>query len=306
VPVVQVPGDSSSDPSEPPEWFRAALATEPEPGESLVAGARIVHYAWGPAGAPGVVLVHGGSAHAHWWDHVAPLLATSRRVVALDLSGHGDSDRREKYSLDLWAQEAFQVARAAGLAPRPIIVGHSMGGFVSLRAGAVFGSELTGVVAIDSPMHRRTPEETAAYQRRAFGPLRVYPTFEHAMSRFRPVPGQGLILRYAMEHVARHSIRPAEGGWSWKFDPKIFGRDRSTPVADRVLDCRVALFRAEHGLLTAADSDFVYGRLGRRAPVVELPDANHHVMLDRPLVLVAALRTLLADWEHSVPIEGTA
>lgn len=127
----------------------------------------------------------------------------------------------------------------------------------------------------------------------------MYPTSEHAVARFRPVPDQGFILPYAKDHVARHSIRAVDGGWSWKFDPKIFGRDRSTKVADRVLDCRVALFRAEHGLLTAADSDFVYGRLGRRAPVVELPDAGHHVMLDQPLVLIAALRTLLGDWEHS-------
>lgn len=291
--------------NEPPEWFAAALAQPAERDTLSVLGAVINFYAWGPPGAPGLVLVHGGAAHAHWWDHIAPLLAHGRRVVAMDISGHGDSGRRENYSLDVWSEEVMHVARAAEVGDRPVVVGHSMGGFIALRAGALFGSQLTGVVAVDSPMHRRTPEEAAAMQRRAFGPLRHYTSFDQAMSRFRPVPDQGFVLAYAKEHVARWSIRETTDGWSWKFDPKIFGRDRSTPVADRVLDCRVALFRAEHGLLTEADSEFVYGRLGRRAPVVVLPDANHHIMLDRPLVLVAALRTLLADWEHSVPAEAT-
>jgi len=39
--------------------------------------------------------------------------------------------------------------------------------------------------------------------------------------------------------------------------------------------------------------------LGRSAPMVEIPQAQHHIMLDQPLALVAALRALLADWEHS-------
>ncbi len=45
----------------------------------------------------------------------------------------------------------------------------------------------------------------------------------------------------------------------------------------------------------------MFNLLGRAAPVVEIPQAQHHVMLDQPLALVAALRALLADWEHSDP-----
>ena len=57
------------------------------------------------------MLVHGGAAHSGWWDHVAPLL-TWHRVVALDLTGHGDSDRREVYDMRLWAREVVAVAAA--------------------------------------------------------------------------------------------------------------------------------------------------------------------------------------------------
>ncbi|MFD5391783.1 hypothetical protein ACFWMG_44080 [Streptomyces sp. NPDC127074] len=45
----------------------------------------------------------------------------------------------------------------------------------------------------------------------------------------------------------------------------------------------------------------VYGQLGRVASVIEVPGARHHIMLDEPLALVAAIRTLLSDWAHSPP-----
>ena len=46
---------------------------------------------------------------------------------------------------------------------------------------------------------------------------------------------------------------------------------------------------------------YMYEQLGRIAPVVEVPLAWHHIMLDQPIPLVTGLRALLADWEHSAP-----
>jgi hypothetical protein len=45
----------------------------------------------------------------------------------------------------------------------------------------------------------------------------------------------------------------------------------------------------------------MYQLLRRNAPVVEIPAAHHHLILDQPLAFIAALRALLADWEHSLP-----
>ncbi|MBO0838596.1 MAG: alpha/beta fold hydrolase, partial [Actinobacteria bacterium] len=174
----------------PPAWFTAALAAEAEPGAVTVDGTPICYRAWGSAGASGLVLAHGGAAHARWWDHIAPLLTAGRRVLAVDLSGHGDSGRRDAYSLDGWAREVMAVAAAGGIAGPPIIIGHSMGGFVALRAAGLYGSQLEGIVVIDSPVQDVTPEDRAARQQRAFGPLRVYPTREAVISRFHPIPDQ--------------------------------------------------------------------------------------------------------------------
>ncbi len=53
--------------------------------------------------------------------------------------------------------------------------------------------------------------------------------------------------------------------------------------------------------MTPDIGEYMYELLGRRAPVIEIPEAYHHIMLDQPLLLVTGLRTLLADWDHSVP-----
>ncbi len=260
-----------------------------------------IHYArWGPRGCPGVVLVHGGAAHSHWWDHIAPLLSECS-VVALDLSGHGDSGRRERYPTSTWAREIVAVAEHSGITDRPVVIGHSMGGWVAITAAAEQGDALDGIVILDSPVRRRAPEEEAAAEGAAFGPLRTYPTLEAALARFRTVPDQPTSLPYVLEHVACTSVRRVEDGWTWKFDPRIF--DRPVPTGELLAQvrCRVALFRSEHGLVTPDIGAYMYEQLGRLAPVVEVPLAHHHVMLDQPIPLVTGLRTLLADWEHSVP-----
>jgi len=122
-----------------------------------------VHRAWGDPDRPGLVLVHGGAAHARWWDFIAPLLASRHHVVALDLSGHGDSGRRGNYPPTRWAEEVMAVAAARGI-DHPVLVGHSMGGFVSIIAAAEHGDELAGAVIVDSPVIRPDPERDAAWR----------------------------------------------------------------------------------------------------------------------------------------------
>ena len=58
------------------------------------------------------------------------------------------------------------------------------------------------------------------------------------------------------------------------------------------------MLRAENGLVTPDIGAFMSAALGRWSSVVTLPDSGHHMMLDRPLVLLAAMRVLIADWER--------
>ena len=286
-----------------PAWYRHALDVPHGDSTVTVDGADIHYLTWGEPDRPGLVFVHGGAAHAHWWTHVAALFAGNYRIAAIDLSGHGDSDRRAVYSLNAWTDEVVAVADAADMAGLPIVIGHSMGGFVTLATAARHSDRLAGGVVIDSPVVKADPEMDTG-RRDNFRNPKVYPDAATAIARFRTVPEQDHYEPFVMADVAARSLHPCNGGVTWKFDPRIFLPDRA--AADDLLPsitCRIALFRAQHGLVTADIGAYMYEQLGRVTPVVEIPLAGHHVMLDQPLLLVTALRTLLADWEHSVPFE---
>jgi hypothetical protein len=64
----------------------------------------------------------------------------------------------------------------------------------------------------------------------------------------------------------------------------------------------IALFRCEYGVIGAAQVDEVRQAIGPTGLWVEIPRAHHHVMLDEPMSLVAALRTLLAYWDGDLPL----
>src|SRR6516164_9545777 len=80
-----------------PAWFEKALADAPERSLVRVEGANIELLTWGEVGKPGLIFVHGNSAHADWWSFIAPFLAGDYRVAAISFSGMGDSDWRETY-----------------------------------------------------------------------------------------------------------------------------------------------------------------------------------------------------------------
>jgi pimeloyl-ACP methyl ester carboxylesterase len=195
------------------------------------------------------------------------------------------------------------VAEAAGIAGPPIVIGHSMGGFVTIMTAAEYGERIAGAVILDSPVRLPSEEERVGLAGKAFRAPKVYPDIDSALARYRTVPDQPSSLPYVMDHVARHSLREVAGGYTWSFDPRIFERITPRASAEELprVKSRVALFRAEHGLVTPDIGAHMYELLGRVAPVIEIPEAYHHIMLDQPLLLVTGLRTLLADWQHSVP-----
>ncbi len=291
-----------------PEWFREALALRFEDHSVEVEGCPIHYLKWGTPGKPGLVLVHGGAAHAHWWSFIAPQLTHDYQVVALDLSGHGDSGRRDGYPRDLWADEVMAVAEDARLVGAPILVGHSMGGFVCIAAAARYGDRLAGTIILDSPVRRPDPEAEEGAHGRAFRNPKVYPDLKTALQHYRLVPGPTCAEPYILDHIARYSLREVDAGWTWKFDPLVFRRFAPRAIHEilREVGCRVALFRAEFGLVTPDIGDYMYELLDRNAPVVEIPRSYHHILLDQPLALIAGLRAILADWEHSVPRKARA
>ncbi len=277
-----------------PEWFRTAVETEPEHSSIIVHGARITYRCWGEPGAPGLILVHGGAAHAGWWDHIAPRYAQDRRVVALDLSGHGDSDWRDAYSLGIWADEVAAVATAAEATTDAVLVGHSLGGLVGIRTSVAHPDLTEHLVLVDSrildaemldEIQRNQPEEGIPRG------SKHYPSPEAALERFRLVPDHPS-LDYARTHVARQSVVRDNDGWRWKFD-RGFADELTDLPSHPPSSCRLSVVYGEHGVVTPAMIDIVTAGLDEPARVVELAGAGHHIPLEQPLALMDVIDHVL-------------
>ena len=123
------------------------------------------HYRdWGGSGKA-VLLLHGLSSTSHIWDLVAPLLVDDFRVIALDLRGHGQSDKPEDdYSFDAVGGDVFNVIAGLGM-ERPVIVGHSYGAHVALWVAARDAEAAGGLVLVDGgvmDLSEMTWDETLA------------------------------------------------------------------------------------------------------------------------------------------------
>jgi pimeloyl-ACP methyl ester carboxylesterase len=99
-------------------------------GTPEAGGVRLAYRAWGPPGAPPLVLLHGLGEGAADWDGVAPAIARHWRVYAPDLRGHGRSDWPGDYSVELMVADVLGFLDALGL-DRVDLIGHSMGGLVA-------------------------------------------------------------------------------------------------------------------------------------------------------------------------------
>lgn len=133
---------------------RAAAHPAKTDGESRYAkldGARIHYKSYGK-GDEALVLIHGWSCNLDFWrDHV-PDLAKRNRVIAIDLLGHGQSDKPQTtYSMDLFARAVDAVMRDAGV-KRAVLAGHSMGTPVARQFYRKYPEKTLGIVIVDGSL----------------------------------------------------------------------------------------------------------------------------------------------------------
>jgi pimeloyl-ACP methyl ester carboxylesterase len=97
-----------------------------------------------------VVLVHCWMCDRTFWDAQVPVLQGTYRVIALDLPGHGEgSQDRERWSIEGFGQDVAGLLEQLDL-QKVVLVGHSMGGPVALKAAALAGGRVRGIVAVDT------------------------------------------------------------------------------------------------------------------------------------------------------------
>lgn len=104
----------------------------------------------GPEGAPEMLLVPGITSPAITWGFVAERLAEKYHVHVLDVRGRGLSEAGDlDYTLDAMAEDAIAIAKQMN---GPVLLGHSMGARIAIRANARDGAPFAGYILVDPPV----------------------------------------------------------------------------------------------------------------------------------------------------------
>lgn len=295
------PSTNSADAESASSWLSW---TRTRPGVSArieINGAAIHYLSWSleHRERPALLFIHGFRAHAHWWDFIAPYFSDDYRVLAIDLSGMGDSAHRPCYSPAGFAADINSLVEALDLGP-VTAVGHSYGGARLLRACADRPDLYRHLIVVDSFVRFRD-EAAPVLPPRPLG-NRVHADFDEACARFRLMPEQPGALPSLVRQIAGHALLPVEGGWCWKFDASM------VPAGEAEIDAEYLLPRVtplvdivygEHSKVVSRESAArVVAHLPRVRGPLMIPGSHHHIMLDQPLALVAMLRSLLAPERH--------
>ena len=270
----------------------------PFTGRFVEAGDLRLHYLdYGTAGRPPMLCIHGGAAHGHWFDYIAAGFTPDYHVLALDQRGHGDS---------MWAKDpaytyldfASDIDKAVAKLDLHdfVLVGHSMGGMVSLVYAATFPGRMSKLVIIDTSI-KLSEERLATMRNVGNRGGSSYAPRDELVARYKLRPGNSLAPQEVVRHIAGFSARQfPDGSWSHKFDRRVYGTRESLdgmPYWERV---KVPALLVKGGNSERITPE-IFAQVKARAPQVELVEvanADHHVTLDNPVDFVKAVKPFLA------------
>jgi pimeloyl-ACP methyl ester carboxylesterase len=279
------------------EASTGAHAPAPHTSRSLQLGTVTINYLdYGTAGRPPMLCVHGSAAHAHWFDFVAPGFTPDYHVRAIDLRGHGDSAPVDppSYTYEDYASDIDKVAEALDLRDF-VLVGHSMGGAVSLLYSATYPGRVKKLILVDTTM-KLSSERIAEMRDVGNRPGRSYHSKDEIVTRFKLRPGHSFATPEVIRHVASHSVKQAEDGtWGYKFDRAVYATRESVDWMPLWNDIKIPTLLVK-GAQTHRITQEVFESVKERAPQVELAEvskSDHHVTLDNPTDFMSVVKEFL-------------
>ena len=281
------------------EWFNESLLSTPTENFVEVEGAKIHYLTWGDTKNPGLFFIHGFSANAHWWDFIAPAFIEDYCVVAIDLSGSGDSDHRETYSQEMYANEIKAVCDEMGWESADFIA-HSMGGSISLNATSIYPEIFKSLYLLDSivilpPDKVRNYSSNRSMIRADF----IYKDEASAIESFRLIPPQPCRNEFLLNHIAINSYKQTEEGWLLKSDGKMMKTYQSKDLTETLMAIQCPIYIV-YGLMSQIFTQEILDYtvyVGNIPPerVIGVPGTMHHLFVDDPLSVIEELKKLLGD-----------
>lgn len=286
---------SVPDPSLEPQSFRI-------PGSH---GLSLHGLRWSQEGTP-FVMLHGFGNDVHVWEDFAPEVAPYYRTLALDLRGHGDSDRdpEGRYDYPFHVEDLEAATGSLGI-ERMVLVAHSFGGRVAMLYAAAHPEQMAGLVLVDTG-----PE----FDERGTGRIRS-DTSRRRDQSFASVDEYAQLIdrnyssatRAAKKRLVDNGLRRTEDGrYERKTDPKFYaGREdlsaeeqakRSKAMTERMwkalesIACPCLVVR---GAASDVMSPEIADRMVDTLPNGELAlvsQASHSVMLDNPEEFATVLK----------------
>ncbi|GAB2746834.1 alpha/beta fold hydrolase [Streptomyces bullii] len=248
-----------------------------------VDGARLTYDDEGPRDGDGVplVFVHGWTANRHRWDHQMEHFASERRVVRLDLRGHGESTGAGARTIEELANDVLALLDHLGI-DRFVLVGHSMGGMISQTIALAHPERVERMVLVNSIGRM-------AYSRgrgllMAASTLVPFRLFVAANIQRAFAPG------YPREEI-REYIR-ASAATPREVVMTLYSAMRAFDVLDRAGEIRVPTLMV-HGYHDVQLPVKQMLRLAKGCPdaVIRILDAGHELPVEKPAELTATL-----DW----------
>jgi len=264
-----------------------------EPASRFVPGSPRLHYLeWNPSGARTLVLLHGVTANAWWWEEFARCIPDGPRLLALDHRGHGDSQwvTPPAYSPADYADDIGRFIDFCGIRDA-VIVGHSQGGINALAFITGRPAAARAVAANDIALTSTSRRDRFLVRLKNL-PTLIYPDLATAKARFRLMPREGDIPPDVLARVAEKSLTQAPaGGFTFKFDRDSFYGSDGINVLEAIRAVRVPLLLVRGGrsrIMTAEAADRAL-KLNPLTRLAVIEDSHHHVLLERPAALAALI-----------------
>ena len=261
---------------------------------------KLHHLDWGNHGRHPVVLVHGSRLHAHVWNHFSRRFSERYHIIALDQRGHGESQwgAPDGYQMEEFYRDLCAVVEARKLS-RFTLIGHSLGGRVSMLYASRHHQLLEGLVLVDITPGRPAVAPGSTDPDDARTAPGQFDSREAALAHLkRLMPRAPASL---VEESVRHGLRETgDGRYTWKYDPAFLrgARSRSTGLdlwaAVKSIPTPTLLQYGSHSNVVSPELAARMGETMPRCSVERIENAGHGLFTDQPDAFAESVERFLA------------